>query len=306
MYLYSGIATVILGIALAVLGFTNILPNIGSTGIALVLLGGLFIGFHFIPRPASEEETGEPMPVWERLIKVYFSPAELFRSFRYHPRWIVAILIASIVAGVYGLAFYQRLTPEVIVNQNTEKLGESGWIPPEQIAVIKKQNLELAKSPTAKVGNFINAFVGYSFLAAFLGAVYLLIVLAMGGKINYWQSLSVAAYSIFAITIIQKSFSFLILFLKEPSEIHPMLGQGSLLMDNLSFLVSPGQNPVLYVLLASLSLTGIYSLFLTAIGLKNAGYKVTTSAGWVAGIVVYLFILTFSVVAALLFGNMFG
>ncbi len=306
MYLYSGIATVILGIAIAILGFTNVLPYVNSSGIFLVLLGGLFIGFHFIPRPVSEEEIGEPMPVWERLVKVFFSPAELFRSFRYHPRWMVAVLIASIFAGVYSLAFYQRLTPEVIVNQNTEKLGESGWIPQEEISVTKKKNIEVAKSPVAKVGNFINSFVGYTFLAALLGAVYLLIILAMGGKINYWQSLSVAAYSMFAIILIQKSFSLLILFLKEPSEIHPMLGQNSLLMDNLSFLVSSGQNPVLYVLLAALSLTALYSLFLTAVGLKNAGYNVSAATGWVAGIVVYLFGLTLTVVSALAFGNMFS
>lgn len=304
MYLYAGIISIILGIAIAILGFTNILPYLGTTGIFLCLLGGLFIGLNFIPTPAAEG--GEPMPIWERLTKIFFSPSEVFRSFRTHPFWLGAIIIASIVSGIYSYAFVQRITPEVIANHTVEKLSEAGFVQPEQIEVIKKQNLETAKSPLARIGSFINTFVGYCFLAAFLGIVYLLIVLAFGGTLNFWQGLAVAAYVIFPVTLIQKLSSLLILYLKEPTNIHPVLGQGSLLMDNLSFLVSPGETPVLYVLLASISLLSLYSIFLTATGLKNAGTKVSPTTAWIISIIMWLLGLTLGVISAFFFGGMFG
>ncbi len=304
MYLYLGIVFIVLGIAVAVLGFTNILPNLGSTGIVMVLYGGLMIGLNFVPTPENEE--GEPTSFVNSILKIFYAPSELFKSFRSHPMWIGVLVIAAIFSGIYSAAFFYRLTPTVITNHTVEKLSESGFIQPEQIAQIKKQNQEVNESKLAKAGNFISVFVGYSFLAAFLGTIYLIIVLAMGGKMNYWQGVAVAAYSIFPVVLIQKSLSLLILFLKEPTEVHPILGQGSLLADNLSFLVTAGQRPVIYVLLASLSLTAFYGLFLTVTGLKNAGERVTQSTALVATLLIWLVSLTLAVASAFFFGGMFG
>lgn len=303
MYLYVGIGFIIFGLAIAVLGYTNILPNLGWTGITMVLFGGLLIGLNYVPE--SEKEDAQAMSFGERIIKIFFAPAEVFKSFRHHPFWLGPIVIISIISGIYSVAFFYRLTPEVITNHTVEKLSESGWVKPDQIANLKKQNREINSSKLVKAGNFVTTFVGFTFLAAFLGAIYLLIILAFGGKMNYWQSVAVTAYSLFPVILIQKSLSLLILFLKEPTEIHPILGQGSLLMDNLSFLVSAGQSPVLYVVLASLSLTAFYGLFLTATGLKNAGTRVTSFSAWVATIIVWLLSLTIAVIVALLFGGLF-
>lgn len=304
MYLYYGIISIVLGVAVAVLGFTGILPNLGATGIYMILFGLLMIGLNFVPSPESDESA--PMPFLERLAKIFFSPAEVFKSFKSNPRWLGVLLIISILSGIYSIAFFYRLTPEVITNHTVEKLSESGFIQPEQIAVIKKQNMEINSSNLVKAGSFINSFVGFTFLAAFIGAVYMLIILAFGGKINFWQSVSVVAYSIFPVFLIQKSFSLLILFLKEPTEIHPILGQNSLLMDNLSFLITPAQSPVLYTLLASLSLTAFYGVFLAATGLKNAGERVSPTTSWTAAIIVWLIGLTIAVISALLFGGLFS
>ena len=85
----------------------------------------------------------------------------------------------------------------------------------------------------------------------------------------------------------------LVLYLKDPSEIHPILGQGSLIQDNLSFLVTASQNPVIYSFLASISLLWFYWIFLNAIGLKNAGEKVSGSIAWTAVLVVWAVVVLF-------------
>lgn len=304
MYLYVGIISVVIGILLSVLGAWDVIPHITSAGVVIVLFGGLLIGFNYIPGPEPDE--GEPMPVWERMTKIFYAPNEVFRNFRSHPAWLGAILVAAVITGIYSLAFVNRVTAEVIVNHTTSRLSESGFIDAKQITVIKQQQLEVAESVPARIGGHISTFVGLSFLAAFFAAVYLICVLAMGGRINYFQALAVAAYSIFPVVLIQKLLSLLILFLKDPTEIHPILGQQTLLVDNLGFLVAPSESPVLYTLLASISVTGLYGLWLAATGLKTAGTRVSATTAWVAAVIVYLIMLTLGIILAFLFGGLMG
>lgn len=302
MYLYGGIVSVIVGIVIFTLGITKILPHTTTSGFALFAFGLLLIGFNFIPVPEKEEGVQE-MSFGAKLLNIFVSPSEVFRNFRSHPTWLGAILIAAIVTGIYSTAFLYRLTPEVINNHTISKMSESGFVQPDQIAEIKKNSLEAMSSKVAQGFGFVNTFVVFCFLFAFFAVIYFLTCLAMGGKMNYWQALATTAWAVLPVMLIQKLLSLLILFLKEPSEIHPILGQQNLLMDNLSFFVAPANNPVLYTLLASISLTAIYGLFLTAIGLKNAGYKVSSAAGWVAAFIVYFLMLSLGLISALLFGS---
>ena len=299
----GGIAAIVFGVLVAVLGFTKILPNLGSTGIMLILLGGLFIGLSFIGMP-DEEEGAAPMSFFDRITKVFYAPAELFQNLRSHPRWIGAVAVIAILNGIYAFAFVSRITPERITNYSIDKLAESGFVPEKSIDEVREQTLEANSNPVARGAAFVSGFVGTSFLVAFLAAIFLVVGLVFGGKINYWQALSVAAYAMVPITVIQRAASLLILYLKSPDEIHPILGQGSLLQDNLNFLVSAADSPVLYTLLTYFSLLGIYWLWLNSTGLKNAATRLSTGAGWTASILVWSMGLVLSVVMALLFGNM--
>jgi hypothetical protein len=89
-----------------------------------------------------------------------------------------------------------------------------------------------------------------------------------------------------------------LLYIKDPSDIHPILGQNTLIQDNLSFLVKASENPVIYTFLASLSLLWFYWIFLNAIGLKNAGEKVSGSIAWTAVLVVWVVIVLFGMTAS--------
>ena len=97
---------------------------------------------------------------------------------------------------------------------------------------------------------------------------------------HFWQTYAVVAYIGVPFTIIQKGISFLVLYLKAPEDIHPILGQESLVYDNLGLLVSSKDHPVLYVLAASIGFLAFYRIWLTATGLREGGYKVSSSAAW--------------------------
>ncbi len=305
---YSGIIVAVIGLILTVLGATKIVPYVTGTGVGLILLGGLLIGLSFIPMPTGEETDGDvgEMSAVERLTKIFYAPTEVFQNLRRHPRWLIAVLVMTIFSAGYTIAFQSRIGADVIVNYSIDKTKEMSMVAnnPEASADIekgRKDTLEAAKSPISKVTTFFSEFIKWVFFSAIVGLICWLFALAMGGKMNFWQAFSVAVYAFFPVVIIHRTLSFILLYLKDPVDIHPVLGQTALVQDNLGFLASPAENPVLYVLLGAFSLLMFYWIFMLATGMKNAGERVTSTIGWTAAITLYIIYILFGLTIAFLF-----
>lgn len=285
---YAPLIVVGVGVVMLVLGFANIVPQITSAGGMLVFFGLVWFGLSFIPQPEAVSDE-RPMPVMESLTKIFYSPAEVFRNLRRHPQWFAPLLIVTIVSGFYLAAFTQRVGPQKISDFIVEKTEQSGFqIPPDQIAKMRKDQLEQLTDPVYKVANAISGFAGSFAGFAFLAAIYLLIVLAMGGSINFWQAFSAVVYAIFPVAVIRYLLSGVILFIKDPAEIHPVIGQQTLVTDNLGVLVNPADSAILWVVLSAFGVLSFYGLWLMATGLKNAGERVSASAAWMAAVVVWV------------------
>jgi hypothetical protein len=134
-----------------------------------------------------------------------------------------------------------------------------------------------------------------------LGALYLLGVLVFGGRINFWQSLCVIIYASVPIVVIQKLISLPLLYIKDIDDIHPIMGQETLVQDNLGVLFTPAEHPVLFVLASAIGLLSFYGLWLKATGLKNGGQKVSKGAAWGTAVLFWLIGLMFIVAMAALF-----
>jgi hypothetical protein len=291
-----------IGVVLIALSLIGILPGLTGAGGGLIFLALVLFGLSFVPRPESASDQ-PAMSAAESLGKIFFSPAEVFRNLRHHPRWLAALLVMSILSGIYLFAFAQRLTPERIGNFMTEKITQSGFqIPEDRVAQMRQDNIKQYKEPIRQFGSAVSGFVGMFVFCAFLAAIYFIVVLAMGGNINYWQSFSTTVYSLFPVMVLERLLSLVILFLKDPADIHPLLGQQSLVQDNLGVLLfNPAENPVLFSLGASIGLFSLYGLWLAATGLKNAGEKVSGGQAWTAALVVWLFGVVFRAAAAAIF-----
>lgn len=303
MLRYCAIGVFVVGFIIIILGATKVVPNVTGTGVGLVLLGALFFGLSFVPKPEAESPVEAMSPI-ERLTKIFYAPAEVFQNLRRHPRWLIAVLVMTIVSAAYTGAFINRLGAERITNYAIDKTLEMPMLNDEarkQIESGRADAIAEAKSPVSRVAQAINSFVGQVFWYAFLALVFLLFALAMGGKINYWQAFSVGVYAGFPIFIINKLLSFILLYIKDPTEIHPLIGGNTLVTDSLNFLVAPSENPVLYMLLSGFSLLNLYWIWLVATGLKNTGENITGTIAWTAAVVIWLILLTFGVVMALLF-----
>jgi Yip1 domain len=296
-----------IGLLVLVGGIAKFIAGGAGTGGALCFMGILLFALSFIPLPKVQEEP--PMSPVQKLISIFYEPTRVFRNLRSHPRWGAAFIVIVVLSVIYTFAFTQRITPDRIVNHNIDKLAELGppfAPPPETLDTMRAQQLEDAKNPVQRVGNAVKALVAAFVFTCFSAAVYMLAVLAFGGRINFWQSLAVGFYATLPYVAIQKVISLVILYIKAPEDLHPILGQEGLIQDNLGILFTPSEHPVLFVMASMIGILSFYSLWLRAKGLQNGGTRVSSSQAWGASIAIWVLFLIFVSSITALFPTFIG
>ena len=281
----------VVGLIVCALGIPKIVPGGIASGAALAFLGIVFFALSFVPLPVIENAEAPMSPI-QKLLGVFFEPSRVFRNLRAHPRWVAAYLVVTVLSLVYTFAFTQRLTPEKIVNYRVDKAAELPppfTPPPDRIETMRTQGIEQLKNPIQRVGTVVTTFVAVFCFTAVMAALYLLGVLVFGGRMNFWQSLSVMFYGAVPIIAIQKLLGLVLLYLKSPDDIHPILGQETLVKDNLGVLFTPADHPVIFVLATSIGILSFYSLWLKSTGLRNGATRVSSGTAW--GVAITLWIL---------------
>lgn len=291
----------VVGLLIVIGGIVGFIAGGLQTGGAVCFWGVLLFAFSFIPLPKTGPDAPPPMSAFERIASVFYEPTRVFQNLRSHPRWLAGFLVIVLLNIVYMVAFQQRLTPERIVNYTAEKMAQTPMIPPDAVERTREQGLEQAKNPVERVGTAIKSIVGAFVFLSILGALYMLGVLVFGGRINFWQSLCVIIYASVPIIVIQKLLSLLLLYIKNTDDIHPLMGQESLVQDNLGVLFTPAEHPVLFVAASFIGLLSFYGLWLKATGLKHGGQKVSKGAAWGTAILFWVIALFFMMVIAALF-----
>ncbi len=278
----------VLGILMLGAGLAKILPGGFGTGAAFIFFGILLFAFSFIrlPETAADEP---PLSAVQKLTGIFFEPSRVFKNLRSHPYWLAAFLVIVIANIVYTNAFVIRLTPERIVGHTMDKLAESPIKPPpEAMDKAREDALQQAKQPIQRAQSAAKTFVGVFALGSFVAALYLVVIMIFGGRINFWQALAVYFYAAMPVVVITKLISLVILFLKDPEDIHPILGQETLVQDNLGVLFNPADHPVLFVAASLIGVLSFYGIWLRAKGLQNGGTKVSSTAAWGATLTVWV------------------
>ncbi len=300
----AGIVVAVVGFVVAILGVMKVVPGLTQPGIFLILLGGLVIGLSFIDKPESDATPRMSTP--ETLLNIFIAPADTFRNLRRHPRWLVAALIITVLSAVFTNLFVYRLTPERVTNFAIDKTMEMPMMNDQarqQIEAGRQDAINQNKDPVMKVAQATSSFAASVLKYCVYALIFLGFALAMGGKINFWQAFSVAVYAAFPVSVIHSILSSIILFLKDPADIHPILGQGNLVQDSLSFLFNPSASPALYTFAAHISLLWFYWVWLLATGLKNTGENVSGSTAWTTALSLFGILLFFGVVSSYLFSG---
>lgn len=290
------------GLLLLVVGLLKVLPGVTPAGGALAFLGLALFGLSFIPGPPALPEPA-PMSFFERVTALFVEPSRAFRNLRAHPRWVAALAVIVLFNFAYSTAFTRRLTPERIVGFTMDKVVERGWLPPEAAEQQKAEQIAQAKDPVRVAGGAVTSFAGTFALLAFFAALALLGVLMLGGRINFWQALAVLAHAWLPVVVISQALNLILLYVKDPDDIHPAIGAGGLVADNLGVLFSPAEHPVLFAAASAFGVLAFYGVWLTATGLRHGGERVSSSAGWSVGIGFWAIRLVLAAAASALFGN---
>lgn len=297
------IAFAALGLVILGLGIPGIVPGGISAGGTLAFFGILLFAFSFIPLPVVPESEG-PLSFFEKVTGIFYEPSRVFRNLRAHPHWLGAFVIIVVLTTIYSFAFVQRITPERIVEHMTQKVSEMGppfAPPPEQIEKMRTDQMSALKNPMERVGGVVKTAVGLFVLGSFAAGLCLLGVLAFGGRINFWQALAVVFFAWLPVTVIQKVLGLVILYLKSPDDLHPILNQETTLQDNLGILFSAADHPILFVLTSFIGLTVLYGVWLRATGLHHGATKVSSGAAWGVSLTLYVLLMIFVTIWTSLF-----
>jgi len=298
------IVIAVLGLLLAIAGIAKMLPGGIGTGLSFLAWGIILFGLSFIRLPVVTGTPEPPMSGLQKLVGIFFEPTRVFKNLRQHPYWLAAFLVVSIVSVVYSTAFVQRLTPERIVDHTFEKLADSPIKPPpEAMEKAKEDALLEAKQPIQRVQTVAKSFFGMFLLGTVMSALCFVGVLAFGGRINFWQAFAAVFYAWVPVAVIGKLLSLVILFVKAPEDIHPMLGQEGLVTDNLGYFIVPADHPALFVLCSAIGILSLYGLWLRAKGLANAGQKVSSGVAWGVSITLMVLGLILGMIFATLFSS---
>jgi hypothetical protein len=282
----AGIIIFVVGVLLILCVVLKIIPGGAvwmNSGFLAVIVGGAVFGLSFIRRPPPEADAPPPLSPAERVMGVFYEPARIFQNLRHHPRWLAAFLVIAFSAALYNVAFVQRVTPEAIaqtLNVQFDKLVESGWMPAERAEKAKEQNLAAAKSPASRITGPLNTAGGVLLILLAVAGIFLLCVLMFGGRMNYWQALSAAAYASLPPLVIQNLLSIVLLYIKPVEQIDPLKDQGGLVRADLSLLFTPAEHSFLYVIGSFIGILSLYRLWLTATGLRETSVRLSTASAW--------------------------
>lgn len=298
------------GLVLLIAGALKLVPGVTGAGGALAFLGLALFGLSFIPRPsaaASPDRAGPadaaPMSFFERLSGVFFEPSRVFRSLRANPHWLAALILVALLQYAYGTAFVFRLTPERIVNHTMDKVVESGFVTADIAAQQKEVQITQLKDPVQTAGRAVTSVAWTFGVTALAAAFALLLVMLFGGRINFWQALSALLHAAIPVVVIGQVLNLVLLYVKDPDDIHPTLGQGGLVTDNLGALFSPAEHPVLFAAASAVGVLTFYHVWLRASALRYAGERVTSGTGWTVSIIFWVIGLLFAIAISSLFGN---
>jgi len=300
-----GIAFFVLGLLVLGAGIPGIIGGGVGTGAALCFFGILLFAFSFIPLPVIPNEEA-PLSFFDRITGVFFEPSRVFRNLRLHPQWVGPFVVIIVLSAIYTFAFVQRITAERIVEHMTQKVAEMPapfTPPPQAIEKMRTDQMAQLKDPVQRAGTVVKNSIGLFALGAFVAALSLLLILVFGGRINYWQALSVTFHAWLPVMVIQKLLGLVIMYLKAPEDLHPILHQETTLQDNLGILMTPADHPVLFVLLSFIGLTWFYTLWLRAKGLNLAATRMGSSAAWGVSITLYLLLMIFVTIWTSLFSS---
>lgn len=304
-----GIIIFIIGVLLLLSNMLLKVQEIGKGfGITTMLAGLAVFGLSFIPRPDPGPDAPPPLSPADRITRVFYEPEPVFKNLRYHPRWLAGFLVIVVISSIYTIASMQRLGPVKMAADYADRIVAGGFVPPDKVDLFKGQVVADAEKQgiITKIAAPVSAINVAFLITCLLAGIYVLSVLAFGGRMNFWQAMCVAVYSSLPPIVIERLLSLILLYVKSPDDLETFRVQKGLARADLGILVSATDHPYIFTIANLMGIFTLYGWWLTATGLRNAGEKISKGSAWTIVIILWFVWVIINVVLAMIAPSFVG
>ena len=307
-----GIVIFAIGLLLLLCALLLKVWSVLGLGILGMVVGAAAFGVSFVPRREPAADAPAPLSPADRIIGVFYEPEPVFKNIKHHPRWLAGFLVLAFFGSAYQLALTQRLGVERFAEDDANRRIEAGIIPTDKISPDDYRQAKIREAAAYATQTKLSLplyTAGFMFIIMLiLAGVFLLSVMAFGGKLNYWQALSVAVYGAIPPVVISTILSLVLLYVQSPDNIIPLEAQRhglaradlGLLFKVTDPITNVHARPVLYTLASSIGLFQLYGWWVTVSGLKNASEKISGGSAWAIAISLWLLGMMLGTVGAVL------
>lgn len=235
--------------------------------------------------PTNNEPETPQMSEIETVGNIFFSPSETFEDLRRKPRFLIAGIVISLLAGLWGFALYYKVGEAGFRTALLEQIERS-----PQAASISQEQKNAAVDMQVKMQFYLRFAVPvFVFISFFLGGLfYFLGAKAFGGSGGYMHGVSVWIYSSLPPGIIGAVANLIVLAFKPAEEIDFFGSQRGLIHASPAFFIDGKSQPVLATILGTFDIFFIWGWILAAIGLRITN-RLSSGAAWAVVLIFALF-----------------
>ena len=223
--------------------------------------------------PAEQPEMSEVGTI----LNVFMEPGRTFEDLRRKPRFILGLILISLLASATVFGLYQKMGESGIrraIVEQFDRNPQAASMPAEQKETMIGVNMTIQKFMPLMVLVIVPIFVFIIGLFYFLGAK------AFGGNGGFMHAVSVVVYSSIPPGVIGGIASMIVLLLKSADEIDLTAAQrGGLVQANPSMFIDGKAQPVLAAILSSIDVFQIWGWILAAIGLRITN-RLSAGSAW--------------------------
>ena len=211
------------------------------------------------------------------ILNVFMEPGRTFEDLRRKPRFIIGMILISVIASLAFFGIYQKLGEDGVrraINEQFDRNPQAASMPADQRQTMVNVNMTIQKYMPLIVLVIVPIVMFITGLFYFLGAK------AFGGNGGFMHAVSVVVYSSIPPAIIGGIASFIVLAVKSADQIDLTSAQrGGLVQANPSMFIDAKAQPVLAAILSSIDVFQIWGWILAAIGLRITN-KLSSGSAW--------------------------
>ena len=190
---------------------------------------------------------------------VLFAPEIAFQNVERKPKWLLPLLLITVLSIVSWFAIVQRIGLDTISRTQLENSPQWEQMTPEA----REHAIEMSTSTVMQVIGYVPVVVGPALLLLAVSGAFLLAFALTGAEATFRKLFAVSAHAIFGYTLVSTGLTIAVLLLARNPQ---ALDVNNLVHTNLAFLAKGGERPVLAAFLGSLDLLSFYAIYLLSLG----------------------------------------